>query len=103
MEFVPSNSASSSRPPPPLLPVQSHVVMVEHLPGEELGLGVGFDEELGHVVITYISDGSAADRCGQLQVLDPLVSINGQTVDRTSDFRAILSASSAGDPVELKI
>ena len=77
--------------------------MVEHLPGEELGLGVGFDEELGHVVITYISDGSAADRCGQLQVLDPLVSINGQTVDRTSDFRAILSASSAGDPVELKI
>ena len=60
--------------------------------GQDLGLGLGYDAESDEIVISSITPGSLADQCGLLREYDPVVSINGYPVSRTSDFKALLAA-----------
>ena len=61
---------------------QTFATLQRNVPGEPYGLGVGYVGD--SIVITSLTPGSPADRCGLLSLMDRILAINGIPVDRNT-------------------
>lgn len=63
---------------------QTFATLQRNVPGEPYGLGVGYVGD--SIVITSLTPGSPADRCGLLSLMDRILAINGISVDRNTPY-----------------
>ena len=101
-EEIAEDASATSQPPAGGPSSSRHMLRLERTAGQDLGLGLGFDVEKQCIVITSITPGSIAEQSGQLRVLDPILSINGEAVSDSSDFAALLSSDTVTS-VDLEI